>query len=152
MTATFGSIATIPRGCLRSSTRRSLALITRAAPITTPPPSRPSSRSSARRAAPFPSRHVGPKWPCMAADDDLKRLSWRAHHRGTREADMLIGGFFDAHHARWSANDRALFSEMLDEQDADIMAWAIGTAPPPERFAGPLIEALQRLDYIRVPR
>ena len=88
----------------------------------------------------------------MAADDDLKRLSWRAHHRGTREADMLIGGFFDAHHARWSANDRALFGEMLDEQDADIMAWAIGTAPPPERFAGPLIEALQRLDYIRVPR
>ena len=29
---------------------------------------------------------------------DLKRLAWRAHHRGTKEADMLIGGFFDAHH------------------------------------------------------
>ena len=25
----------------------------------------------------------------------------RAWHRGTREADMLIGGFFDAHHAGW---------------------------------------------------
>ena len=88
----------------------------------------------------------------MLADDELKRLHWRATHRGTREADLLIGGFFDAHHAGWSADDRAMFGEMLDEQDADIMAWAIGTASPPERFAGPLIEALQRLDYIRVRR
>ena len=31
----------------------------------------------------------------MPTDPDLKRLHWRAHHRGTREADMLIGGFFD---------------------------------------------------------
>ena len=88
----------------------------------------------------------------MLADDELKRLHWRATHRGTREADMLIGGFFDAHHAAWSANDRAQFAAMLDEQDADILAWAHGTAAPPERFEGPMIEALRRLDYIRVPR
>lgn len=88
----------------------------------------------------------------MLADDELKRLHWRATHRGTREADMLIGGFFDAHHAGWSARDRALFGEMLDEQDADILAWAHGTASPPERFEGPMMQALQRLDYIRVPR
>jgi hypothetical protein len=30
----------------------------------------------------------------------------------------------------------------------DIMAWAIGTAEPPERFAGPMIDSLKRLDYI----
>jgi len=65
---------------------------------------------------------------------------------------MLIGGFFDAHHASWSANQRALFARLLDEQDVDIMAWAIGTAEPPERFAGPMIEALKRLDYVRVAR
>ena len=41
---------------------------------------------------------------------------------------------------------------MLEQQDVDIMAWAIGTAEPPERFEGPMIEALRRLDYIRVPR
>ena len=88
----------------------------------------------------------------MPADPDLKRLAWRAHHRGTREADMLIGGFFDVHSPSWSAADRALFGEMLDEQDVDIMAWAVGTAEPPARFEGPMIEALKRLDYIRVPR
>ena len=85
----------------------------------------------------------------MPADPDLKRLAWRAHHRGTREADMLIGGFFDAHHAAWSLDERQRFEAMLEEQDVDIMAWAHGTAEPPERFAGPMTEALKKLDYIR---
>ena len=88
----------------------------------------------------------------MPSDPDLKRLRWRAHHRGTKEADLLVGGFFDAHHASWSAQQRATFAEMLDEQDVDIMGWAVGTAAPPERFAGPMIEALQKLDYIRIER
>ena len=65
---------------------------------------------------------------------------------------MLIGGFFDAHHASWDAADRALFDRLLEEQDVDIMAWAVGTAEPPERFAGPMIEALKRLDYVRIAR
>ena len=65
---------------------------------------------------------------------------------------MMIGGFFDAHHASWNAEDRALFSAILEEQDVDIMAWAIGTAEPPKRFAGPMIDSLKRLDYIRVAR
>lgn len=88
----------------------------------------------------------------MPLDEDLKRLHWRAHHRGTREADMMIGGFFDRHHAGWDAAQRALFGDMLDEQDVDIMAWALGTADPPERFAGPMIEALRRLNYIKVAK
>ena len=90
--------------------------------------------------------------PPMPTDADLKRLQWRAHHRGTREADMLVGGFFDAHHNSWSADECVLFAEMLNEQDVDIMAWAHGTARPPERFAGPMIEALRKLDYIRIAR
>ena len=88
----------------------------------------------------------------MHPDAELKRLAWRAHHRGTREADLLVGGFFDAHASTWSADDRAWFAELLDEQDADIIAWATGTSQPPERFEGPMIEALKRLDYIRVAR
>jgi antitoxin CptB len=88
----------------------------------------------------------------MPSDADLKRLHWRAHHRGTKEADLLIGGFFDTYHASWGADDRALFAEMLSEQDVDIMAWAHGTAEAPQRFQGPMIEALKRLDYVRIAR
>jgi antitoxin CptB len=88
----------------------------------------------------------------MPSDPDLKRLQWRAHHRGTKEADVMIGGFFDRHHAEWSASERSLFEAILEQQDVDIMAWALGTAEPPERFAGPMIEAMKKLDYIRVAR
>jgi antitoxin CptB len=88
----------------------------------------------------------------MPSEAELKRLHWRAHHRGTREADMLIGGFFDAHHASWSTDECALFEQMLEEQDVDLMAWAHGTADASERFAGPLLDALKKLDYIRVAR
>ena len=88
----------------------------------------------------------------MPSDPALKRLAWRAHHRGTKEADMLVGGFFDAHHEQWGSRERALFESMLEEQDVDIMAWAHGTAEPPERFAGPMIEALKKLDYIEISR
>ena len=88
----------------------------------------------------------------MPSEAEIKRLHWRAHHRGTKEADLLIGGFFDAHHGSWGANEHALFAAMLEEQDVDIMAWAHGTAQVPERFAGPMITALKKLDYIRIAR
>jgi antitoxin CptB len=90
--------------------------------------------------------------PSMPSDLDLKRLHWRAHHRGTKEADLLIGGFFDNRHATWDADERALFEAMLEEQDVDIMAWAHGTAEVPDRFEGPMIDALKQLDYIRIAR
>ena len=88
----------------------------------------------------------------MQSDAELKRLAWRAHHRGTKEADLLIGGFFDAHHQQWGEQERALFAELLEQQDVDIMAWALGTAEPPERFAGPMLNALQTLDYVPIAR
>ena len=92
----------------------------------------------------------------MAAMDStdamLRALKYRAWHRGTREADMLIGGFFDAHHAGWDANERALFAALLAETDVDIMAWAIGTQPVPERFQGSMMTAMQQLDFIRIAR
>ena len=88
----------------------------------------------------------------MHPDAELKRLNWRAHHRGTREADILVGGFFDAHHQQWSSRERAAFAEMLEEQDVDIIAWATGTAEAPKRFQGPMLEALRKLDYIPIAR
>ncbi len=85
-------------------------------------------------------------------DEVLRALKYRAEHRGTREADMLIGGFFDAHHRSWVAHDRALFAALLMETDVDIMAWAIGTQDPPIRYQGPMLDALRKLDFIKVAK
>jgi len=88
----------------------------------------------------------------MPSDADLKRLRWRAHHRGIREADLLVGAFFDACHHEWDSRDRVQFEAMLEEQDVDILAWAHGTAEVPNRYQGPMMAALQLLDYLPVAR
>ena len=88
----------------------------------------------------------------MPYDADMKRLRWRAHHRGIREADLLVGSFFDACHEQWDEDDCAQFEAMLEEQDVDILAWAHGTADVPERFRGPMMKALKTLDYLPVAR
>jgi antitoxin CptB len=41
------------------------------------------------------------------------------------------------------------FEAFLEEQDVDIMAWAIGTQAVPERWNGAMMRRLHQLDYIR---
>lgn len=91
----------------------------------------------------------------MTAQTDThsdKRQRFRAWHRGTREADYMIGGFFDRYHKDWSDEDRTWFDQLLACEDADIMAWAMGTAPTPTEFEGPMMDAMKRLDYIDIPK
>jgi antitoxin CptB len=87
----------------------------------------------------------------MDRETRLKRLRFRARHRGTKEADMLIGGYFDRHSAGWDESESDWFELLLEEQDVDIMAWAIGTASPPERYRGPMMDRLQILNFIKHP-
>ena len=77
-----------------------------------------------------------------------RRLAFRAWHRGTREADLMIGGFADRYAAGWGAAEIDWFEALLEEQDVDIMAWAIGKVAVPARFAGAQMQAMQRLDYV----
>jgi antitoxin CptB len=82
----------------------------------------------------------------------LKRLHFRAWHRGTKEADLLIGGFCDAAASGWSDAEIDLFEELLEEQDVDIMAWAIGTDICPARYEGPIMEAMRVLSYVPIQK
>jgi antitoxin CptB len=85
-------------------------------------------------------------------ESTLKRLRFRAWHRGTREADYLIGGFFDRYATEWGEEEIVWYEAILHEDDVDIMAWAIGTQEVPERWQGALMAAMQRLDYIPVAK
>ena len=88
----------------------------------------------------------------MEREARLKRLKFRAWHRGTREADYMIGCFFDRFHGDWSDSELEWFEDLLEEQDVDVMAWALGTLAVPERFSGVLMTAMQKLDYVEIPR
>lgn len=82
----------------------------------------------------------------------LARAKFRGWHRGTREADYMIGGFFDRYHASWAEADLAWFETLLDEDDVDIMAWALKTLEVPEHMNGPQMDLMMRLDYVDIPR
>ena len=82
----------------------------------------------------------------------IKRLKFRAWHRGTREADYMIGCFFDAHHANWGEPELAWFEALLDEEDVEIMAWALGTMVVPEKYQGAQMDAFRKLDFVEIPR
>jgi antitoxin CptB len=80
----------------------------------------------------------------------LARARFRAWHRGTREADYTIGGFYDRYHAGWDEADLVWFEALLEEEDSDILAWAMGANPPPRKYGGPLMDALKKLDFVTI--
>ena len=87
----------------------------------------------------------------MDRNDRLKRLRFRAWHRGVREADLAVGGYFDRWHESWSDADMDWFESLLEEQDVDILAWAMGSAAVPIRWRGEMMTHLQSLDYVKRP-
>lgn len=63
----------------------------------------------------------------------------------------MIGGFFDRYSGDWGEAEYAWFERLLEEQDVDIMAWALGTAQPDAAFVGTMMDDLKRLDFISLP-
>jgi len=63
-----------------------------------------------------------------------KRLLFRSWHRGTKEADLLLGSFAERHLAEFTPGQVARYEALLEIEDADLWDWIAGrTVPPPER-------------------
>ena len=69
------------------------------------------------------------------ADARLKRLGMRSWRRGMKEMDLVLGPFADAHLAGMSEAELAVYDALLAENDQDLMAWILGSSPPPAEFA-----------------
>jgi antitoxin CptB len=69
----------------------------------------------------------------------LKRLRYRAHHRGMKEVDLILGGFADAHLATMDAQGLDTFEQLLDIPDPQIYAWMAGGAQPGPELGDALI-------------
>lgn len=55
-------------------------------------------------------------------DDRRKRLLFRCWHRGTREMDMILGGFADAHIADLSDTEMSELEVLMELPDPDLYA------------------------------
>ena len=61
-----------------------------------------------------------------------KRLRFRAWHRGTKEADLLLGPFADANLDSLDEEGLTSFEMLLAHSDPEIMDWMTGAAEAPE--------------------
>ena len=63
-----------------------------------------------------------------------KKLLFRAWHRGTREADLLLGPYADRHVAAMTPQELDQFEALLEATDGDLVDWISGgAATPPDR-------------------
>jgi antitoxin CptB len=77
----------------------------------------------------------------------LKRLKFRAWHRGFVEADLILGPFVDTHAAKLTPLQLDTLEILLEEPDHDLYAWIIGRAPVPERFDTDVMELIRSFRF-----
>lgn len=77
-----------------------------------------------------------------------RRLHYRAWHRGTKEADVLIGSFVSSRLETLTVDDIVWLEQFLEQNDVHIMAWITGHQAVPDAFSGPLMDALKAMDYM----
>ena len=71
-----------------------------------------------------------------------KRLRFRSWHRGTREADMMLGPFADRYLEQFSAAELDLYEALIEHSDPDLYGWLSGREPVPEHLQNPVMELL----------
>jgi antitoxin CptB len=66
------------------------------------------------------------------SDSRRKRALYRAHHRGTKEMDIILGGFADAEISGFSESELSAFEVLLALPDPEIDRLIKGAEPPPD--------------------
>lgn len=77
----------------------------------------------------------------------LKKLKYRAWHRGFREADLILGPFAENHVASLSPAELDLFEHLLDQPDHDIYQWIVGQIPTPPEFDNQVMNRIKTFRY-----
>jgi antitoxin CptB len=77
--------------------------------------------------------------------DALRRkLGFRAWHRGTREADLLLGTFADQCLPEFAAEELRQFERLLEEDDPVIDDWITGRQFVPKEHDNNVVALLRR--------
>jgi len=86
-----------------------------------------------------------------ALDIRRKRLLFRSWHRGTKEADLLLGSFAERHLPGFTAEQVDRYEALLAADDADILAWIAGRAAPPTERESDVLRLLLAFKYAPRP-
>jgi antitoxin CptB len=78
-----------------------------------------------------------------------KRLLFRSWHRGTREADLILGRFADEHLAGFDEAQLDRYEALLDCADPDIFDWVSGRAVLPPEYGDDVTRLLLAFSNLR---
>jgi antitoxin CptB len=89
----------------------------------------------------------------MTDSDEIrrKRLMFRSWHRGTKEADLLLGSFAEQNLAGFNAAELDAYERLIEENDADLWDWLIGQSAAPTQHDPALIQRLRDFRYTARP-
>jgi antitoxin CptB len=76
-----------------------------------------------------------------------RRLRFRSWHRGTREADLMLGRFADVHLAQFSPDQLDRYAALLEKSDPEIYDWITGRAPVPRDFDTDVFRLLKSFKF-----
>jgi antitoxin CptB len=79
----------------------------------------------------------------MSANLRAKRALYRSRHRGTRELDIVLGGFAERFVHEFDEAELGRFEALLDEPDPSLYDWLLHGAAVPERHQGELMNRLK---------
>lgn len=74
----------------------------------------------------------------------LKRLLYRAAHRGTKEMDILLGRYAEARLGGMSAEELDRFEALIGLPDPDVQEWILAPGAEVDPLYRPLVVELRR--------
>jgi antitoxin CptB len=86
--------------------------------------------------------------PAHTLDARRRKALYRAHYRGTKEMDWLLGKYADAMVAGMSEVALAEFEQLLALQDPDLNIWILNPARITQPEFAPLVDAIRNFHAI----
>ncbi len=69
-----------------------------------------------------------------------KRLIFRSGHRGTKEMDLILGGFAVRFVPEFTVDQLGTYEALLEESDPDLYNWITGQEVPPDSVRSDVLE------------
>lgn len=82
-----------------------------------------------------------------AIDTRRKRALFRSWHRGTREADLLLGSFAEQYVANFDSGQLDRLEVLLETNDSLLFDWITGRTLPPSEYDTDVMRLLQNFRF-----
>lgn len=96
-------------------------------------------------------KHAPPfsnKAPSLTEPEELttrrKQLLYRATHRGSKEADSLLGPFARNYLRSCPEEEVENFATLLEAEEPELWDWIVDKSPPPAPYNTPAFQALKQ--------